>query len=60
MSGCVFLVDEDYNVAMMNGDDLEDFITCPNCGEEGLATDFRDDNTASCCQKYADDCGLDK
>ena len=31
-SGCVFLSDEDYNVAMMNGDLLEDFFSCPECG----------------------------
>ena len=60
MSGCVFLVDEDCNVAMMNGHQLEDFHTCFNCGGEGLASDFRDDNSGSeCCQEYADELGLD-
>lgn len=58
MSGYVFLVDEDYNVAIMNGDELEDFHTCPNCGGEGVASDFRQDNEAECCQEYADDMEL--
>jgi len=56
MSGFVFLVDEDYNVAMMNGDRLEDFLTCPNCGGEGLLSDFREDNEGSeCCEEYANE-----
>lgn len=59
MSGYVFLVDEDYNVAIMNDDILEDFHTCPNCGGEGVASDFREDNTDECCQEYADDLGLE-
>lgn len=36
ISGCVFLVDEDYNVAMMDGDVLRDWITTPYEGEEGF------------------------
>tara|TARA_R100000951_G_scaffold101420_1_gene92956 strand:- start:31542 stop:31859 length:318 start_codon:yes stop_codon:yes gene_type:complete len=59
MSGNVFLVDEDCNVAMMNGHQLEDFHTCFNCGGEGLASDFREDNHDECCQKYADELGLE-
>lgn len=59
MSGCVFLVDREYNVAMMNGHILEDFHTCPNCGGEGLASDFREDNTDECCQEFADYLGLE-
>jgi len=39
-SGNVFLVDEDYNVAMMNGECLEDFITLPNQGHEGFLDDL--------------------
>lgn len=58
-SGNVFLVDEDYNVAMMDGDYLEDFHTCPNCGGEGIAPEFREDNTDECCQEYADELGLE-
>lgn len=41
-SGCVFLVDEDYNTAMMNGDQLEEWFTCPYCGYEGFLDDMSD------------------
>lgn len=60
MSGYVFLVDEDYNVAMMNGHQLEDFYSCPNCGGEGMSSEFREQNDSECCSEYADDLGLDK
>lgn len=59
MSGMVFLVDGDYNVAVMDGEFLVDFITCPNCGGESTGPDFRDDCTDECCQEYADDLGLE-
>mgnify|MGYP003113101840 CR=1 FL=1 len=60
MSGYVFLVDEDYHVAMMNGDRLEDFHTCFDCGGEGLASDFIEDNGSSrCCLQTAADLGLE-
>lgn len=60
MSGNVFLVDEDYNVAMMNGHSLEDFHTCFNCGGEGLASDFLEDNAGSkCCIETAVEYGLE-
>jgi hypothetical protein len=39
LSGNVFLSDEDFNVAMMNGDKLEQWHNCPECGEEGFAED---------------------
>lgn len=38
-SGNVFLCDEDFNTAMMNGDKLEQWHNCPNCGHEGFAED---------------------
>jgi hypothetical protein len=57
-SGCVFLVDEDFNVAMMNDEFLEDFHTCPECGGEEVSSDFREYNTNKCCQEYADELGL--
>lgn len=59
MSGNVFLVDEDYNVAMMRGNQLEDFHTCPNCGGEGLQSEFREECTDDCCQEYANELGLE-
>lgn len=35
-SGCVFLTNSEYQVAMMNGDKLESFYTDPETGEEGF------------------------
>lgn len=42
-SGNVFLVDEDFNVAMMNGDRLEDFHVSPYEGHEGFISDLVDE-----------------
>jgi hypothetical protein len=42
-SGNVFLVDEDYNVLMMNGFKLEAFYTLPYNGDEGFIEDFSQD-----------------
>jgi len=39
-SGNVFLVDEDYRVAMLNDNKLEEFYSCPSCGREGFAEEF--------------------
>lgn len=39
-SGYVFLVNEDYEVAMMNGDKIEQFFTSPETGQEGFLEDF--------------------
>ena len=49
-SGYVFLSDEDYNVAVMSGHDLVDFINCPECGNEGNINEF--DTESYCCKKY--------
>jgi hypothetical protein len=35
-SGNVFLTNADFQVAMMNGDKLESFYSCPECGHEGF------------------------
>lgn len=50
-SGCVFLTDSNCNVAMLNGDKLERFYSCPNCGHEGFFEEFRkheDENKLQC------------
>jgi hypothetical protein len=39
-SGNVFLTNSDYQVAMMNGDTLESFYSCPNCGNEGFNDEY--------------------
>lgn len=41
-SGYVFLTNDNYQVAMLNGDKLESFYTLPYGGEEGFAEDFKD------------------
>ncbi len=41
-SSNVFLTDEDYNVGMMNGDTLEQFHMCFECGAEGFADQIKD------------------
>ena len=51
-SGNVFLVDEDYNVAMMNGDKLEDWFYCPVCGHEGFLDEMDHSEDNEECQEY--------
>jgi hypothetical protein len=40
MSGYVFLTNEDYEVAMLNGNTLEAFYSLPYSGEEGFLADL--------------------
>lgn len=42
-SGYVFLVNDDYQVCMMNGDKLEVFYTSPYEGHEGFIDDLFDE-----------------
>ena len=53
-SGNVFLVDGDYNVAMMNGEDLEDWFFCLECGHEGFREDMPHKGNKGCKQYLAD------
>ena len=53
-SGCVFLLDDDCNTAMMNGDNLEDWLSCPECGNEGFKEDIKD-NAQDCCKEWLQD-----
>ena len=39
-SGYVFLTNSDFQVAMMNGDKLEMWYNCPECGTEGFQEDI--------------------
>ncbi len=39
-SGYVFLTNEDFQVAMFNGEKLESWYSCPNCGNEGFFEDI--------------------
>ncbi len=46
-SGHVFLVNEDYQVAMLNGEDLEIFHSLPYCGGEGFLSELMADYNPS-------------
>jgi hypothetical protein len=52
-SGYVFLIDDEYNCAMLNGDNLEDWIVCPECGEENFMSEFEAEK--ECCIEFLKD-----
>ena len=54
-SGYVFLTNSEYQVAMLNGDKLEDFFTCPICGHEGFLEDMVHGEDDHECQEYLQD-----
>lgn len=54
-SGNVFLTNNDYQVAMMDGDGLESFYSCPKCGFEGFFYDM-DNESKECCSEYVREC----
>lgn len=47
-SGYVFLSNSEYQVAMMNGDKLESFYSCPECGHEGFADEMAHEGGPDC------------
>lgn len=47
-SGCVFLTNSEFDTAMMNGDRLETWYSCPECGHEGFKEDMDHDGTDDC------------
>src|SRR3990167_5558905 len=47
-SGNVFLINSDFQVAMMNGDKLESFYTCPQCDHEGFLEDMKHEGSREC------------
>ncbi len=51
-SGNVFLTNSEYQVAMMNGDTLESFYSCPQCGHEGFKSDMAHGASDAECQEY--------
>jgi len=53
-SGSVFLIDKDYNVAMMNGDKLEKWVCCPSCNTEGFVEDIWHDGDVECMEWLID------
>lgn len=58
-SGNVFLTNSEYQVAMMNGDKLESFYSCPNCGHEGFREDCQlNDDGCNECNPVEEECTL--
>src|ERR1700688_4690349 len=51
-SGNVFLSNSEYQVAMMNSDNLESFYYCPQCGHEGFIEDMEHGEDNEDCQEY--------
>jgi len=54
-SGNVFLTNSDYQVAMMNGEKLESFYSCPICGHEGFKDEMVHNEDNIECQEYLKD-----
>jgi len=55
-SGNVFFTNADCQVCMMNGDKLESFYSCPECGNEGFdEDDFHFKKYNGYCSKECED-----
>lgn len=52
MSGSVFFTNAEYQTAMMNGEDLESFYSCPVCGHEGFLDEMEHGENDKECQEY--------
>lgn len=59
-SGSVFLTNRDFQVAMMNGDKLELFYSCPICGHEGFLEEMGHEYNNPECEEYLRDIGAIK
>ena len=57
-SGDVFLSDEDFNVGEMNGDKLEQWFYCPECGHEGFKEDMKHGENNEECVEYLKSIGV--
>lgn len=57
-SGNVFLTNSDFQVAMMNGDKLESFYSCPYCGHEGFKEDMEHTPKDQDCTDYLIEIGV--
>lgn len=58
-SGNVFLTNSEFQVAMMNGNKLESFYSCPECGHEGFKEEMEHNLDVPGCVEYLHDIGLD-
>ena len=54
-SGNIFLTNADYDVAMMNDDNLESFYNCPYCGHEGFLEDMEHEPEDEECSRYLEE-----
>lgn len=59
-SGSVFFTNADFQVAMMNGDKLESFYSCPYCGHEGFKEEMEHDAENAECTRYLKEIGVIK
>ena len=57
-SGYVFLTNSEYQVAMLNGDKLESWYSCPECGHEGFKEDMEHGEDDRECRRYLKDIGV--
>ena len=57
-SGNVFFTNSDFQVAMMNGNKLESFYSCPVCGHEGFSDEMEHGEGDDECQEYLKDIGV--
>lgn len=54
-SGNVFLTNSEYQVAMISGEELKSFYTCPQCGHEGFLDEMEHNPDDSACQEFLTD-----
>lgn len=55
ISDNLFLVDEDFNVAMVNDNGkLENWLTCSNCGKEAFRSEYNETINGYCSKKCED------
>lgn len=59
-SGYVFLTNPDCQVAMLNGDKLESFYSCPYCGHEGFLEEMEHEPKNKECTRYMKEIGVKK
>lgn len=58
-SGNVFFTNAECQVAMMNGDKLESFYSCSNCGWEGFKEEMAHNKDDKDCQEYLQQIGVE-
>lgn len=54
LSGYVFLTNNNYDAFMLDEDgNLDIFLHCPECGNEGFPPEMRDDPSCDKCKEHA-------